>query len=86
VTSAINSVAPDAVSLIVGTILVLFWKQIGFAAAWLQERLMRPLGIRGEYTTGRELRATQLLCLIVGIVFLVSSAITILARSSGVGQ
>ena len=67
----------DIFTLVLGLIAVLFWRQVGFVASWLQERLMRPLGLRSEYTSGINLRNTRWLCLFVGIAMVGSSLISL---------
>ena len=68
----------DIGTLILGAITIEFWRQIGYFGSWSQERTWRfP---KGELTTGRNLRSTQILVLLVGIAMLVTSLISISSR------
>ena len=68
----------DIGTLILGAIIVIFCRQIGYFGSWTQERTWRFS--KGELTTGRNLRNTQVLCLLVGIAMVVTALMSISSR------
>jgi hypothetical protein len=68
----------DTGMLILGAIVVIFWREIGYFGSWVQERTWRfP---KGELTTGRNLRSTQILFLLGGIAMLVTALMSMASR------
>lgn len=68
----------DIGTLILGAITVVLWRQIGYFGSWAQERTWRfP---KGELTTGRNLRNTQILYLLIGIAMVATALMSMASR------
>jgi hypothetical protein len=66
-----GGISGEVITLFLGAITIVFWRQIGFAASWSQERAWRYP--KGALTTGRPLLGTQLVFLFLGIVMVVTT-------------
>lgn len=70
-----GDIGADVINLVLGAATVLFWRQLGFAASWCQERTWRYP--KGTLTTGHTLRATQVVVLLVGTAMLATSILSL---------